>query len=168
MERDNIVAGAVALQAVAAAGFALADVTHHQHELPASYVEKYGLGINDPYPVGHVLDAQGIVAKDGLAEIQGIMMIQNPTVCNLISAGRVNGYSVVDMIRKKVCNGDTCRFEGLRPRILLQHHFKQNRRLRHKAVTCRLLRSWPVTCRCAMFGCLDKMRLSLCHCEAHK
>ena len=112
MARDNIMSGAGALRAVAAAGLALVDIDHHQHELPAPYVEKYGLGINDPYPVGYVLDAQGIVAKDGLAEVQAMMMIQNPTVYNLISAGRVNGCSVVDMIRKKVCNDDTCRFEG--------------------------------------------------------
>ena len=31
---------------------------------------------------------------------------------NLISAGKINGCSVVDMARKKVCEDDSCRFEG--------------------------------------------------------
>ena len=40
-------------------------------------------------------------------------MINNPTVYNLISAGRVKGCSVVDMPRKKVCDDqNSCKFEG--------------------------------------------------------
>ena len=112
MERDNIVAGAGALRAVAAAGIGLVDVDHFKHSLPPAYVQKYGSGINDPYPVGHVLDAQAVTGKDGLAEVQAIMMISNPTMYNLISAGRIKGCSVVDMARKKVCEADSCKFEG--------------------------------------------------------
>ena len=111
MSRDNIVAGAGALRAVAAAGLALVDIDHHQHSLPAPYIEKYGSGIANPYPIGHVLDAQS-VENNGIMSVEAIMMINNVTVYNLISAGNINGCSVVDLARKKVCDDTSCRFEG--------------------------------------------------------
>jgi len=113
MSKENVMHGAGALRAMAFAGMALVDIDHHMDGLPAPYAEKYGPGIADPYPVGHIIDCQAVTAKDGLAEVQCIMMIHNRTAYDLIESGQVRGCSVVDMPRKKVCNAKgACRFEG--------------------------------------------------------
>lgn len=110
MTRDNIMHGAGALRAVSSAGVALVDIDHFAEKLPTSYAEKYGAGINDPYPVGHVIDAQAVIVND-LAQVQALMIIHNPLVYNLVTRGLIKGNSVVDLPRKKVCD-DTCKFEG--------------------------------------------------------
>ena len=36
----------------------LVGIDHHVHGLPQAYIGKYGPGLADLYPVGHVIDAR--------------------------------------------------------------------------------------------------------------
>ena len=111
MTRDNVMQGAGALRATARAGEAWIDIDHYDEKLPEKYTEKYGKEINEPYPVGNVIDCEAVEGKDGKMEVQAIMAIVNKTAYKLIKDGKIKGNSVVDFYRKLTCDKD-CEFEG--------------------------------------------------------
>ena len=110
--RDTIKEATGALRAQALRGEAINDIDHYKEKLPETYETKYGAGINDPYPIGHIIDAHSVEGKDGKVEIQAISSIHNPVVYNLVKEGKVKGNSVVDYYRKLTCETDGCSYEG--------------------------------------------------------
>ena len=112
MTAENVMQAGGALRAAAIMGFAGVDIDHFEEELPEKYVKKYGKEINDPYPVGFVIDAEVVKNSDGLMEVQAIMAIYNPLVFKLVKEGKIKGNSVVDYYRKLTCDSDACNYEG--------------------------------------------------------
>jgi hypothetical protein len=76
----------------------------HLAELPPSYRERYP-GLDRPYPVGYVLDAE---EEDGRLEFVGRLV--NPMAWELLKAGAFKGCSVVQLPRlcRQSGGGDIC------------------------------------------------------------
>ena len=109
---ENIILGTGAMSLAARRGEALIDIDHIKEGLPQAYVDKYGSEINNPYPVGHVFDAQAIKAADGKMETQALLIVDNAKVRELLENGTIVGNSIEDQYRKLNCDGAACAYEG--------------------------------------------------------
>jgi hypothetical protein len=109
MSAENLNFAAGAMSAAAMFGLVPLNIDHYQDKLPEKYEEQYGKEINDPYPIGLVLDAavsENISEHDGkkYTEVEFIGSITNPFVYDMIKRGMFKGGSVVDYYRKETCD----------------------------------------------------------------
>ena len=104
---DEISMGAGAMRASALMGKAHLNVDHiaSSDKLPPDYIEKYP-GIEDPYPVGQIIDAQSVVGPDGKRQAEFIAYITNDVVYSLIRDRKIVGNSVETIIRDMDCSGN--------------------------------------------------------------
>ena len=109
MSKDNLVFAAGAMSAAAMFGLVPLNIDHFEDKLPQKYVDKYGAEINDPYPIGLILDAaasENVSELDGkkYTEVEFIGAVTNPHVYEMIKKGMFKGGSVVDYYRKQICD----------------------------------------------------------------